>query len=211
MPTLPTDYRRTATFVGNVGAFRRKLDPRRWQINAPELWNQAYLVATPAVPPSVLQGPASSLATSALDLDPDRTRDPPRHPNPGALNAWGPPGDGLFFEDVRVAGFRYRNVLKTSFVDNSQDPVAPSITFTYDQYDCLNTTDSEEPADGGIDVDVGFSECIPDPDNPGHVRIRIAKRVRFTQPAYCVDELNALATILVPLTFDSWLHDLVFS
>ena len=203
----PTEYARTATFKGVVSAFSNKLDPRRWSANAPEIWNQSYLIATPAAA-SVIQGSALSLARSALIED--RNADPRPDVTP-ALNAWGPPGDGLFFEDVMVAGFRYRNVLQTSYVDTSGDPTvaAPRIRFDYRQYDCLDT-DSAEPAEGGIDVDHGFSECVQDPENPGQIILSIAKTVRFTQPAFCVDELNALASITVPLSFDSWLHDMMF-
>ena len=204
----PTEYARTATFKGVVSAFSKKLDPQLWEANAPEIWNQSYVIATPAVA-SVLQGPALSLAKSALVED--RNLDPRRDQTPGGLKAWGPPGDGLFFEDVMVAGFQFRNVLKTSYVDTSGDPTAaaPRIRFDYRQYDCL-TTDSAEPAQGGIDVDHGFSECVEDPENPGQIILSIAKTVRFTQPAFCVDELNALASITVPLSFDSWLHDMMF-
>jgi hypothetical protein len=204
----PTDYARTATFNGNVSAFAVKLDPRRWKVNAPEIWRHSYLIETPAGAASVTRGPASSLAKSGLD--PDRSVDPTPDPNGAALSAWGPPGDGLFFEDVLVAGFRYRNVLRTNYANNASDPAAPFVLFQYAQYDCLDT-ESANRADGGIDVDVGFSECRPDRTNPARVKVRIAKQVRFTQPRHCVGELNALASVLVPLTFDSWLHDLVFS
>jgi len=123
-------------------------------------------------------------------------------------NAWLLPG--YFFENVMVAGIRYRNVLQTSFTDNSKANPA-FVRFEYNQHECLNTKGSRLE-DGGIDVDNGFSECVedPKPGSPNNLRIRISKTVRFTRPGRFVKEMNDLAHVLVPLTLDAWLHNLVF-
>jgi hypothetical protein len=218
--TKPTTYSRTAKFTGLVSFFANKLDPRLWQRNAPDIWTASYLIDSPSpgAAQSVTQGPATSLASS--ELDPDRAAIPSPDVTPGRT-AWNQPAsaatlnpapasDGLFFEEVMFAGFTYRNVLRTSYLDDSKHPTDPIIRFEYAQYDCLQTIDAGQPMDGGLDVDNGAVQCVADPEKKGHVKITISKTVRFTQPEDCVEEVNALASVLVPLTFDSWLHDLIF-
>lgn len=196
----PTSYSGTAFLQAKVSDFPNALNPENWSTNAGQVWRQSYLVQTPPLgvnPPGTVVSPL-----------PIRRAVPP--PDAGPATAWNPPGPGLFFEDVLFGGFRYRNVLKTSYADLSgANP--PSIKFHYEQYECLSTT-SLALDDGGVDVDNGRSSCVPDPSNPTtQVQLDVSKTVRFTQPEYCLEEVNALAEVLVPLSLDIWLQTVLFN
>jgi hypothetical protein len=197
--TQPAAYEGTAVFNGRVSDFVQTLDPRNWATNAPEIWQQSYLIADP--PPAVAPpGSVASVPLAPPGSDPTRAL--------GTAAAWNPPGAGLFFEEVRFGGFTYRNVLATTYVDNSAT-ADPNISFAYGQYLCLTTqSPTGVPEDGGIDVDNGIIECVR--LNATQVRVTISKAVRFTGPADLVTEVNALAQVLVPLTLDIWLHSLMF-
>jgi hypothetical protein len=196
----PTSYVGTALFDAEVVAFNNKLNPQNWSQNASEIWRESYLIArsTSVVSPVLIPSP----------LPPDRTTAPPLAPpiaslGPGTVVSW---NDQLFFEDVIFGGFRYRNILWTSYTDASQVTTNPYIHFEYEQYECLNTK-SVDLDDGGVDVDNGSSNCVA---AGSQVALTFTKTVRFTQPDYAVDEVNMLAEVLVPLTLDIWLHTALF-
>jgi hypothetical protein len=213
--TRPFRCERTAFFSGQVSDFTGVLDPQNWSQNAQEIWLQSYVVVAP-VNIGVNVAPGGQAVLSQLPPD-NRRADPPPLPNPPVrLPAWGLPNEGLFFEEAMFGEFTYRNLLLTSYADDSAGN-PPSIQFDYREYDCLTTEFATGPAFGGVDVDNGFSECVPVPDPahpgqfiPGMVKISFAKTVRFTQPADLAPEINALATILLPLAFDMWLQNLMF-
>lgn len=194
----PTSYVGTALFDANVAQFSGKLDPRNWSTNAPEIWLASYLIDPSAtvVPPGTIPSP----------LPVDRTTQPTPVPTSGVspvvVQSW---DKQLFFEDVLFGGYEYRNILLTSFNDASGAAVDPLIDFQYQQYECLNTA-SVDLDDGGVDVDNGGSHCQAVPGHPEQVQIEFSKTVRFTQPDYAVEEVNALAAVLVPLALDMWLY-----
>jgi hypothetical protein len=199
----PTSYEGTAFIQATVSAFAGKLNPQDWSKNAGEVWRASYLVARP----SAIVSPVSIPST----LPPDRTTEPPLAPpiasvGPGTGPSW---EDQMFFEDVIFGGFRYRNILWTSYTDQSGAASEPYIDFKYEQYECLNTK-SVALDDGGVDVDNGGSHCEA-AGIPGQVKLTISKTVRFTQPDYAIDEVNALAEVLVPLSLDIWLHSVMFN
>ena len=218
--TKPIVYSGSATFENaHADGFLNALDPQAWNVVVPEIWLESYLVTTPeqddpGAPPATNAAPGDGPPDGGGDVTPplldERDKDPP------GLNAQRRYGiDGrvqvgwenqLFFEEVVLTGFKYRNVLKTSFKNDLKKN--NSFRFDYTQYDCLDTK-SEEPANGGVDVDHGFVECQ---GNPGdEVTIVETKTVRFTEPRFCVDEINAVSAVLIPFMFDSWLHGLVFN
>jgi hypothetical protein len=198
----PTSYVGTAFIEAKVESFKDKLNPQNWSQNASEIWQESYLIpgSVAIVSPVLIPSP----------LPPDRTTDPPLAPpsvglGPGTGPSW---KDQMFFEGVIFGGFRYRNILWTSYTDESGSTTTkPHIDFTYEQYECLNTK-SVEVDDGGVDVDNGGSHC--EDALPGQVALTFRKTVRFTQPDYAVDEVNMLAEVLVPLTLDIWLHTALF-
>ena len=211
--TSLTVCERTATFKGRVKDYLDALDPQLWSIKARSIWSQSYLIQ---------KGAADLLANrAAAAKPPSRTDDPPGFKTPAERQApWGTE-ERLFFEEAFFIGYTFRNILKTTFVNDSDfddanydasdpDP-KPKIRFDYWQYDCLTTKDDNGRVFvGGVDVDHGTSECFPDTANPGQVKIHISKTVRFTKPELFADELNFAEGILLPLAFDVWLHGLLF-
>ncbi|HVR63796.1 MAG TPA: hypothetical protein VMU50_17965 [Polyangia bacterium] len=173
-----------------VKAFLDALDPRKWTDHAPELWNASYLVVPPA-------------AGAPL-----RSRKDPPEEDKAAKQRW---VDRLFYEDVHVLGYDYRNLLLSSFSrkpEGAPDEELTSIEFEYREVDCLNHESKIFGIrDGGIDVDRGGAICRAVDKG---VHVEFSKTVRFTEPAFAQSELAALSKVLVPLTLDSWLHLLVF-
>jgi len=211
--TAPVVCERTVTFSGDVRDYLDAIDPQLWSTNASTIWSQSYLINQGGEEGLVGRpGPAPPLA---------RTQDPPGFKGPGRRQPpWGSE-ERLFFEEAFFIGYTFRNILKTTFVNDSDfddanydasdpDP-KPKIRFDYWQYDCLTTKDDNGRVFvGGVDVDHGTSECFPDTANPGQVKIHISKTVRFTKPELFADELNFAEGILLPLAFDVWLHGLLF-
>lgn len=170
------------------------LNPRNWQRNAPTLWNASYLVAARQE-----TGREPPLTSRALPPDDAKADD----------KQW---QEAVFYEDVHVLGFEYRNALQSSFIrhpEKASDDDLQSFEFQYREIDCLNhQSEALGIGDGGIDVDNGYARCTK--VNEG-VHVVFSKTVRFTEPAFAEDELDALSQALLPLILDSWLHLVMFN
>ncbi len=107
--------------------------------------------------------------------------------------------DSKLYEEAMFGGFLYRNVLQTSLVK------APNqIALTYAQVECLETRANRD-YDGGIDIDFGQGSATQI-GTTNEVKVEVSKTVRFTQPGPVVNDVNLLAHVMVPLSFDFWLH-----
>jgi hypothetical protein len=178
----PTTYEGTAVVDGKVKDFIRVLDPQNWKTTAPEIWKKSHLIED----------------VKDEDVD-NKTAQLPAKPVENSN--W---DNRLLYESALFGPFTFNNLLRTSC-----EASADGFDMRYSQFTCLNT-EANRMLDGGIDVDFGFSRCSP--AGGGQVRLEIGKTVRFTQPSDPdeLEELNTLAHVMIPLSFDLWLHSLLF-
>jgi hypothetical protein len=195
--TKPASYFGQATVQKKVADFQTAFNPLRWPAKAPYLWANTYLIP-PVDPPDPGVGPEPVGAGPEGGTDPAtglpriRSRDPARAPD---RTSW----DGAkLFEAAVFGGSLYRNVLQTSLVNTPS-----KISFEYSQVECLDTQ-SGRSFDGGIDIDFGQGSATQ--AGATEVQVAVSKTVRFTQPAPSVRDVNLLAHVMVPLSFDFWLH-----
>jgi hypothetical protein len=187
----PASYESSIELSGAVEDYLEVLNPQNWSKNAHDLWRNSYLIADPGVPAGEL--PFPSRATMPGDA--------------GSFDKW---DCGIFFEDVWIFDFRYRNILDTSRKikrDHKNSEKIESVAFRYWQLDCLTTDSVFGVTDGGIDVDSGEALCVA---TNGGVTVTFAKTVRFTEPAFLENDLAVLSHVVLPLMLDGWLHDLMF-
>ncbi len=174
----PASYTGTASVTNmHVADFEPSFDPLQWPRTAPYLWTDTYLIA-PAVPP-------------ASDLPLRRSDPPARAPDE---TAW---ADRRLFEGAMFGGILFRNVLQTSLVKSPQE-----ISLAYEQVECLDAV-AYRSFDGGIDLDFGQGTAKV---NGARIDITVSKTVHFTQPRPVSHDVNLLAHVMVPLSFDFWLH-----
>ena len=119
-----------------------------------------------------------------------------------------PPGPSTLYEEALFGGYVYRNVLNVSFTTPKVDG-CQTATYEYSQRACLETTRDPLDVQGGIDVDSGVATVVEIDEET--VQVNVNKQVRFTKPAFFVQEMNDLAHVYVPLSLDSWIHGLIFS
>lgn len=196
--TVPARYAGGATIRNmNVAHFENAFNPLRWPQTASYLWTDTYLippVLQPPDPPKLIQNPAGG-SSAATGLPLLRSEQPAKAPS---RSAW---DDAKLFEGAIFAGSLYRNVLRTSLINS-----ANQISLTYRQVECLETQ-GRRRFDGGIDIDFGHGTAT---QNGADVQVTVSKTVRFTQPEKQVDAVNRLAHVMVPLSFDFWLHAGIF-
>jgi hypothetical protein len=174
----PASYTGTASVTNmQLSDFKKSFDPLEWPRTAPYLWTDTYLIA-PAAPP------ASQLPLHRSDA-PARDAD---------AAAW---TDRLLFEGAMFGGILFRNVLETSLVQTAQE-----ISLEYEQVECLDAL-AYRSFDGGIDLDFGQGTAKV---NGPQIDITVSKTVHFTQPRPVSHDVNLLAHVMVPLSFDFWLH-----
>jgi len=196
--TAPASYSGQATVQKTVADFETAFNPLKWPASAPYLWTQTYLIPpvdppAPAVAPLPPAGGGPEGGTDpATGLPRIRSSDPAKAPD---RDSW---AAAKLFEGAMFGGFLYRNVLQTSLVKT-----ATQISFEYAQVECLDTQ-ANRYYDGGIDIDFGQGSATQ--VGPNQVQVAVSKTVRFTQPAPMAREVNLLAHVMVPLSFDFWLH-----
>ncbi len=181
----PASYTGTAT-VDNAKAkdFEDSFDPLKWPATAPYLWTDTYLI--------------TQVAPTASDLPLNRSDPPDRDP---PLDQW---TNRRLFEGAVFGGILYRNILQTSLV-KTPNPLAPTtISLDYEQVECLDAL-AYRSFDGGIDLDFGNGSAVENPAGT-QVKLTVSKTVHFTQPKPVSHDVNLLAHIMVPLSFDFWLH-----
>ncbi|HLK90702.1 MAG TPA: hypothetical protein VKZ18_12445 [Polyangia bacterium] len=174
----PASYTGTASVTNmHLSDFEKSFNPLEWPTTAPYLWTDTYLIKPAAGTPSGL--PLDRSAPPQRDAD---------------LPAW---PDRLLFEGAIFGGILYRNVLETSLVNS-----ATEISLEYEQVECLDAL-AYRAFDGGIDLDVGQGSAKV---NGAQIDITVSKTVHFTQPKPVSHDVNLLAHVMVPLSFDFWLH-----
>jgi len=193
--TKPASYKGEATVLKTVADFQTAFNPLKWPATAPYLWTQTYLIPPPspavAPLPPVGGGPVGG-TDPATGLPRLRSSDPARAPDTSAWVA------SKLFEGAMFGGFLYRNVLQTTLIN-----LPKQISLSYAQVECLDTQ-ANRSYDGGIDIDFGQGSATE--VNPKEVQVAVSKTVRFTQPAPMAHDVNLLAHVMVPLSFDFWLH-----
>jgi hypothetical protein len=199
--TKPASYTGHMTVVGKtVQDFERSFNPLNWPDKAPYLWKDVYLIP-PVDPPLVLgEQPVSAPPggnNDATGLPRVRSEDPAKAE---VRESW---RSAKLFEAALFGGFLYRNVLQTTLVKD-----AKKISLTYDQVECLDAGRGGRLSDGGIDLDTGEGTAQQDAD--GAIQVTVSKTVRFTQPSLLAPDINLLAQVMVPLSFDFWLHSGLF-
>ena len=194
--TKPASYSGQATVNKKVADFQAAFNPLRWPEKAPYLWSETYLIP-PVDPPDPTVGPGTVGVGPEGGTDPAtglpriRSRDPARAPD---RNSW---DAAKLFEGALFGGSLYRNILQTRLINTPQQ-----ISFEYAQVECLDTQ-SGRFFDGGIDIDFGHGSAT---EAGTQVQVAVSKTVRFTQPAPSARDVNLLAHVMVPLSFDFWLH-----
>jgi hypothetical protein len=193
----PASYSGTATVRNRtIESFETAFNPLNWHRAAPYLWTQTYLIAVNP-PGRVVVGSEPEGGTDpATGLPRIRSNDPAEAPKQVSWT------DAKFFEAALFGGYLYRNVLKTSLI---REP--SQLSLVYAQVECLDTL-ADTYYDGGIDLDYGQGSATQsETDKKNHeVQVAVSKTVRFTQPTRQVSSVNQLAHVLVPLSFDFWLH-----
>ena len=174
----PASYTGTASVTNmQISDFKKSFDPLQWPTTAPYLWTDTYLI-TPA-------GPGAS------DLPLHRSDPPARDAD---QNAW---SGRRLFEGAIFGGILYRNVLETSLIQTPSE-----ISLQYEQVECLDAV-AYRSFDGGIDLDFGQGTAKV---NGAQIDITVSKTVHFPQPRPVSRDVNLLAHVMVPLSFDFWLH-----
>ena len=226
-------------YPGGIAALAERLDPQRWPVGFPYIWTACYFTkptyfVQPTEPGSGKAGVKKKVSIKGNSDDavsptgsgtpPARSRNPPDPNNPSgrleqALNPAGrlssrtaksppPTGTNLFYEEALFGDYQYRNILKVTFTkDQVKNPTFAS--YAYSQHACLDTARDPLKVNGGIDIDGGLAK-VEKVGGGSAIRVTINKQVRFTGPAFLVDELNDLAHVFVPLSLDSYLHSLIF-
>jgi hypothetical protein len=221
----PASYAGTVVVPGTVAAMAKRLDPQRWFLAFPSIWTQSYYAKDIyfVQPPTQGKGGprrrAKALGTSPSSggsTPQSRGLAPPplsgntmtvRPPSvsPAAVQLPPPPtGTNPFYEDVFFGGYRYRNLLHVTYESRTNEA-----SYQYSQHGCLALTRDPSDVDGGIDVDCG--SAVVKAKGKSKVEVTLIKKVRFTEPANLTSDLNDVAHVFVPLSLDSWLHNLIFT
>jgi hypothetical protein len=223
----PASYAGTAVVPGKVAAMAARLDPQRWSRAFPDIWKKSYyaqdiyfvqppkrrkgrqrrpakalgvlssygaLQSRAAVPPplrATLQTARQAVRAPGVPPAPKPSLRPPRGTNP-------------FYEDVFFGGYRYRNLLHVTYRSG-----ANGASYQYSQHGCLNIQRDPTDIDGGIDVDCG--SAVVKAKGKSKIEVTLIKKVRLTEPGNLSSDLNDLAHLFIPLSLDSWLHNLIFT
>jgi len=133
MSRKPISYSGYRILDGTVDNYASLLDPQKWKVNAPLLWQESGIVNGP--------------------LPTDRDTDPAVE----VLDTWAQPH--LFFENVTF-GFvsSQRNLLRTTY---TKSPAR--VRFFYEQFECLSSVFFFQENAGGIDVDTGEATLVQQP------------------------------------------------
>jgi hypothetical protein len=224
----PASYEGTAVIYGDVAKFAIRLNPERWRTAFPSIWTESYFTDPEYFVPLVA-GKVGAVGMKRQPGKPPRRSSKPKPmakaPIPktvsmvtknGAEEPLLPPSawDGFLYEEALFGGYSYRNILRVSYRSKTKGGAPTAASYEYSQHACLNTTRDPLEIDGGLDVDWGIASVSLKKGSPvkgkQRVEVKVGKKVRFTKPATLVDEMNDLGHLFVPLSLDSWLHDLIF-